>query len=248
MIAVSDTGNGIPASMLAACSTRSSPRRDRARAPGSDFPWSTASSSSRRGTSRSTVRKTRARRSGCTCRRAGRGACRQFRCTAGESTAGADHSRGRGRPAGAQIRTGAAASRSATSPCHAANAAEALTIVQAASRIRPAVHRRDHARQDERPAARRRGASRHRIRVLFTSGYTENAIVHHGRLIPACCCWRSRIASPIWREMIRRALEGVMGERGAPAVRNPDARCAVITIRTRSAAFLAPSFFMMLAR
>ena len=43
------------------CSTRSSPPRDRARAPASASPWSTASSSSRPVTSRSTARKARAR-------------------------------------------------------------------------------------------------------------------------------------------------------------------------------------------
>ena len=34
--------------------------------------------------------------------------------------------------------------------------------------------------------------------VLFTSGYTENAIVHTASTL-AFCCWRSLTARPTWR-------------------------------------------------
>ena len=49
--------------------------------------------------------------------------------------------------------------------------------------IRSAVHRRDHAGRHERPELADELARRWPgLRVLFTSGYTEDAIVHHGRL------------------------------------------------------------------
>jgi CheY-like chemotaxis protein len=35
------------------------------------------------------------------------------------------------------------------------------------------------------------------LRVLFTSGCTENAVIHHGRLDPGCCCSPSPIGNPI---------------------------------------------------
>ena len=44
------------------------------------------------------------------------------------------------------------------STLEAANAAEALKIIDNGAHGRPAVHRRDHARRHERPPARGRGA------------------------------------------------------------------------------------------
>jgi CheY-like chemotaxis protein len=64
----------------------------------------------------------------------------------------------------------------------AANATEALAIGPGRPSVRPAVHRRDHARHERPPACRRDVEGQAGLRVLFTSGYTENAIIHHGRL------------------------------------------------------------------
>ncbi len=53
-------------------------------------------------------------------------------------------------------------------------------------RHRSSVHRHRDARGHERPPAGGRSAVRRRpgLKVLFTTGYTRNAIVHHGRLDP----------------------------------------------------------------
>ncbi len=83
----------------------------------------------------------------------------------------------------------------------AANAAEALKIIDQAETldllftdvIMPGGM---NGRQLSDAAAKLRPG----LKVLFTSGYTENAIVHHGRLDPACCCLRSRTANPTWQE------------------------------------------------
>ena len=56
---------------------------------------------------------------------------------------------------------------------------------RAPARDRAAVHRCRPARRHERPPARRCGAPRRPgLKVLFTTGYARNAIVHHGRLDP----------------------------------------------------------------
>ncbi len=130
-------------------------------------------------------------------------------------------------------------------------------------RIRSAVHRRHHAGRNERPPACQR--------VAETQTRVEGA-VHLG--LHRKCDHSSRPArhrSPAARQAVSQVGPGrhdpqsarrlrpcdpcrsrdinsrisVSGTAGTPV---QDAREAVITIRMRSAAFLAPSFFMMLAR
>jgi CheY-like chemotaxis protein len=45
------------------------------------------------------------------------------------------------------------------------------------------------------------------LKVVFTSGYTENAIVHHGRLDPGV----HLLSKPYRREDLARRLREVMG-------------------------------------
>ncbi len=47
-----------------------------------------------------------------------------------------------------------------------------------------------------------------RLRVLFTSGYTENAIIHHGRLDEGVLLLAKPYRKSDLARMIRRALEG----------------------------------------
>src|SRR6202035_5554581 len=91
----------------------------------------------------------------------------------------------------------------------AANATEALEFIDGARNfellftdvIMPGSI---NGRQLADEAKRRRPS----LRVLFTSGYTENAIVHHGRLDPGVLL----LAKPYWNSelarMVRRALTG----------------------------------------
>ena len=80
--------------------------------------------------------------------------------------------------------------------------------------VRSPVHRCHHAGRHERPRARRRdarGAGR-RLKVLFTSGYTENAIVHHGRLDPGVLLLAKPYRKTDLARMIRMALDEPVGD------------------------------------
>ena len=59
-----------------------------------------------------------------------------------------------------------------------------------------------NGRQLADEAARRRP----QIRTLFTSGYTENAIMHHGRLDPGVLLMAKPYRKPELARMIRTAL------------------------------------------
>jgi CheY-like chemotaxis protein len=43
------------------------------------------------------------------------------------------------------------------------------------------------------------------LKVLFTTGYSRNAIVHHGRLDAGCGCCRNRLRSISWRAAYARS-------------------------------------------
>ena len=123
----------------------------------------------------------------------------------------------------------------------AANAAEALAHRRRRPEIRPALHRRDHAGRNERPPARHRTAENQtRAKGVVYLGLHRKCD-HPSR--PA------RLRSPAARQAVSQVGACGNDPEGAcrlKAVQEP--RDAVITIRMRSAAFRAPSFFMMLAR
>ena len=53
------------------------------------------------------------------------------------------------------------------------------------------------------------------LKVLFTSGYTENAIVHHGRLDPGVLLLAKPYRKPQLAQMIRVALDAAPTEASA---------------------------------
>jgi CheY-like chemotaxis protein len=91
----------------------------------------------------------------------------------------------------------------------APNASEALAIVQAGNRfdllftdiIMPGV-------MNGRQLATEIKKGRPDLKVLFTSGYTENAIIHHGRLDSGVLLLAKPYRKSDMARMIRRALEG----------------------------------------
>jgi PAS domain S-box-containing protein len=94
------------------------------------------------------------------------------------------------------------------STCTAKNAAEALAIVDSPAAldllftdvIMPGIM---NGRQLADEALRRRPS----LKVLFTSGYTENAIVHHGRLDPGVLLLAKPYRKSDLARMVRRAFE-----------------------------------------
>jgi PAS domain S-box-containing protein len=94
-------------------------------------------------------------------------------------------------------------------PLAAANAAAALALVEAGARfdllftdvIMPGGM---NGRELAEEIARRRPGTR----VLFTSGYTENAIVHHGRLDPGVALLNKPYRKKDLAEKIRQVLDG----------------------------------------
>jgi len=101
----------------------------------------------------------------------------------------------------------------------AANAAEALALIDGGAQfdllftdlVMPGtMNGSDLAKE-----ARKR---RPDLKVLFTSGYTERAVVHHGRLAPGVPLLAKPYRTPDLSRMVRQALKA------APPERNPTAR------------------------
>jgi len=69
---------------------------------------------------------------------------------------------------------------------------------------------RVNGRQIADEATRRRPG----LKVVFTSGYTENAIVHHGRLDPGVLLLTKPYRKSDLALMIRRALDQPAGSEG----------------------------------
>jgi PAS domain S-box-containing protein len=110
--------------------------------------------------------------------------------------------------------------------------------------VRSVVHRRDHAGRDERPPAcghdsQGPAGSQGAVHLrLYRERHHSSRQAGSGRAVAgkALSQIRSRQDDPQGAGRLALLPEA------------QDARCAVITMRTRSAAFFAPNFFMMLAR
>ena len=77
-----------------------------------------------------------------------------------------------------------------------------------------AVHRRRIARRNERSAAAEAARQRgHRLKVLFTTGYARNAIVHDGRVDPGV----QLITKPFTYAALAGKLRDILDARTAPA-------------------------------
>ena len=75
-----------------------------------------------------------------------------------------------------------------------------------------------NGRQLAEEMARRRSP----LKVLFTSGYTENAIIHHGRLDPGVLLLAKPYRKTDLARMIRRALDTIDGSAAGVGIgRNP---------------------------
>jgi PAS domain S-box-containing protein len=101
----------------------------------------------------------------------------------------------------------------------AAGAAEALRMVEDGAQfdllftdvIMPG---KMNGRQLAEEIAKRRS----RLKVLFTSGYTENAIIHHGRLDPGVLLLAKPYRKIELARMLRNALDGAYGAPAPPPI------------------------------
>jgi signal transduction histidine kinase/CheY-like chemotaxis protein len=104
----------------------------------------------------------------------------------------------------------------------AANASEALKIVDSGAQfdllftdvVMPGAM---NGRQLADAVAKRRSP----LRVLFTSGYTEDAVVHHGRLDPGVLLLAKPYRKIELARMVRVALDASLAPRSPPLARRP---------------------------
>jgi hypothetical protein len=128
-----------------------------------------------------------------------------------------DHPGGRGRPGRAAHR-GRHAGQPGLPRAEGRRRQSALTILQSGDADRPAVHRRRDARTAAQPRAGAPGQGPvpgHR--VLFTSGYTQNAIVHGGRLDPGV----ELLSKPYRRDQLARKVRHTQAWSTCPALIRP---------------------------
>jgi hypothetical protein len=59
------------------------------------------------------------------------------------------------------------------------------------------------------------------LRVLFTSGYTEDAVVHHGRLDPGVLLLAKPYRKTELARMVRLALDAALAPRSPPLILRP---------------------------
>ena len=78
------------------------------------------------------------------------------------------------------------------------------------ARHRSAVHRRGDAGHERPPAGRRGARAPARLKVLFTTGYTRNAIVHNGMLDPGVVL----LSKPFTLEDLARKMAELTGQLG----------------------------------
>ena len=97
----------------------------------------------------------------------------------------------------------------------APNARAALQMIEAHPDIAALFTRCRASRRNERTPARRRGAqgATQSLKVLFTTGYARNAIVHEGRLDPGV----ELLTKPFSQAALGEKLRDIIDAKSTPA-------------------------------